>query len=323
MEGSGLPVRSNVWFGTNVKVMQLDTEGSVVTNTVAYPGAEGAVSYASRPVYVDMRVRFDAMSDGPQQEVLAGTKMAIFVSSDSKLVAVHADGWTTNAMVLDTNKWHQLTIKMLNGKFDVLMNDEAVFSNLSLMNSEGNTLAATSFCGTGLIDELYVSHGNPAYAVVGPTGPIPQLPAPGDNPPSDEQQTRINAWLDGLAGVDANTELDMTQDQLSQSYLLNELGGDSETATPAVVETFGIQTIELVTATEVVITVKLATDAGAKNGGINGKIQLQGKVGINDGWTTLAGAITPSYADFTGGLATYTFDIPEGGYQFFRALIVP
>jgi hypothetical protein len=323
MAGSSLPSRTNAWFGANSKVLLLDTEGAVVTNTVAYPGAEGAVSYASKPVYVDMRVHFDAMSDGPYQETIEGTKMAIFLSSDAKLVAVHAGGWTTNATTLDTNRWYQVTIKMLNGKFDVLMNDSVVFSDLSLMNTAGNTLAAASFSGTGLIDELYISHGNPAYAVAGPTGAIPTLPAAGANPPTDEQQTRINAWLDGLAGIDEYTVLNMTQDQLSLSYLLDELGGDSTTAQPASVAEFGISAIDLVSTVEVVVTARLETGSGLKEGAVNGKIQLQGKVAVGDGWTTLGGAITPSYADFTAGLATYTFSIPAGGYQFFRAQIVP
>lgn len=322
MSGSDLPVRSNAWFGANSKVLLLDTEGAVVTNTVLYPGEEGAVSYGTKPLYVDLRVRFDAMSDGPYPETLAGSKMAIFVSAGAQLVAVHANGWATNAMALDTNKWYQLTIKMLNGKFDVLMNDAPVFTDLALMNTSGNTLAATSFCGTGLIDELYVSHGDPAYAVVGPTGPVPELPAAGSNPPTDEEQTRINAWLDGFAGIDENTDLSMSQDQLSACYLLDELGGDDTTATP-VGYTFGISAINLVSPTELVVTVALSTDNGAKDGPINGRIQLQGKVGINDGWTTLSGAVTPSFADFTGGQATYTFTIPAGGYQFFQPQIVP
>lgn len=322
MSGSSLPTRSNAWFGANAKVLQLDTEGAVVTNTVAYPDLEGAVSYGTKPVYVDMRVRFDAMSDGPYPETVAGTKMAVFVSADAKLVAVHANGWTTNAMTLDTNLWYQLTIKMLNGKFDVLMNDASVFADLDLMNTSGNTLAATSFSGTGLIDELYVSHGNPAYAVVGPTGLIPDLPATGGNPPTDEQQTRINAWLDAFAGIDENTVLSMTQDQLSAAYLIDELGGNSATATP-VGYTFGVSAINLISPTVLVVTAGLTTDNGDKEGPINGRIQLQGKVSIGDVWTTLSGAITPSFADFTAGQATYTFTIPAGGYQFFRAQIVP
>jgi hypothetical protein len=114
----------------------------------------------------------------------------------------------------------------------------------------------------------------------------------------------------------------MTQDELSAAYLIGELGGDATTATP-VGYTFGISAIDMTSPTELVVTAELTTDNGDKEGPINGRIQLQGKVDIGDGWTTLSGAITPSFADFTAGHATYTFTIPAGGYQYFRPQIVP
>lgn len=318
---TGLPVRSNVWFGANAKVLRLDTEGAVVSNTVAYPASEGAVSFASKPIFVDMRIRFDVMTDTPTPEALAGSKLAVFVASDAKLVAVHANGWTTNAVALDTNLWHQLTIKMLNGVFDVVLNEQIVFSGLLIRNvGTANILGSTCFCGTGLIDNLYISHGDPSYAVTGPTGTIPNLPATGSNPPSDVEQTRINAWLDGQNSVTSLNNL--TQDELSFAYLLNELDESSGEALDPVY-TFGIAALDLVTPTTLVVTASLTTGSGAKNGAINGKIQLQGKVNMGDGWTTLSGAITPAFADFTNGQATYTFTIPADGYQFFKPLIVP
>lgn len=318
---TGLPVRANEWFGANAKVLRLDTEGAVVSNTVAYPASEGAVSFASKPIYVDMRIRFDVMTDTPTPEALAGSKLAVFVASDAKLVAVHENGWITNSVATDTNLWHQLTIKMLNGVYDVLLNEQVVFSRLLIRNvGAANTLGATCFCGTGLIDNLYISHGDPAYAVTGPTGTIPSLPAPGSNPPSDVEQTQINAWLDGLNSVTSLSNL--TQDELSLAYLLNELDESSGEALDPVY-TFGISALDLVTPTTLVVTASLTTGSGAKSGTINGKIQLQGKVNMGDGWTTLSGAITPSFADFTNGQATYTFTIPADGYQFFKPLIVP
>lgn len=317
---AGLPTRSNDWFAAHQKVLWLDTEGAVVTNSVAYPGAEGAVSFASKPVYVDMRVRFDAIAEDPTPETLGDSKLALFVSSEAKLVVVHANGWTTNDVVLDTNLWHQVTVKMLNGKFDVLLNDQAVFTDLSLMNPGANVLSAASFCGTGLIDDLYVSHGDPAYAIAGPTGTIPTLPANGSNIPTAEEQTRINVWLDGQNTV---TSLGtMTQDQLSEAYLIGELAVDGGVASPADYS-FGISALDIVTPTSLMVTLALTSENGAKNGPINGRVQLQGMTAIGGEWATLDGAITPAYADFTNGKATYTFAIPEGGYQFFRPVIVP
>ena len=321
MSGSGLPIRSNVWFDANVKVLQLETDGNVVTNTVAY--TNGPVTFASQPVYVDVRIKFDPLVNTPEQEMLDNSKMALFLTSDAKLVVVHDGGASTNGTALDTNKWHQVTVKLENGTFDVLLNDAVVFSDLTLKNvGAANTLASANFYGTGLLDELYVSHGNPAYLVPGPTSAIPELPPAGPNPPSDEEQTMINAWLSGYAGITSGTALNMTQDQLSMAYLLDELGGD-ETEATAVAYSFGIAKIDMNSPDSLVVTLALKVDDAEKEGAINGKIQLQGKVDIDDGWTLLDGAITPAFADFEGGLATYTFNIPAGGHKFFKPLIVP
>ena len=322
MAGSGLPARANAWFDENVKVMKLETAGEVVTNTLAYAGG-GNVTFASQPVYVDMRIRFDAVSDVPDSALLENVKLALFVSPDKKLVVVHNGGVSTNATELDTNKWHQVTVKLLDSKFDVLMNDVAVFSDLTVKSvGTANVLASANFYGTGLIDELYVSHGDPAYAVAGPTSAIPELPVSGGNPPTPEQQTRINAWLAGKAGLTSLGTL--TRDQLSRAFLLGELPVSEGTASEPGAVTFGIEGFDLVSPTRLLVTARLETGSVAKDGQINGRIQLQGKVNYGDAeWTTLGSAVTPSAAEFTAGKATYTFDIPEGGYKFFRPLIVP
>ena len=321
-EITGMPVRPNAWFSANAKVLQLDTIGEVLTNSLAYPNSEGSVVFDVKPVYVDMRIRFEAIADYPDLALLNNAKLAVYVSADRKLVVSHVGGVTTNDVQRDTNVWYQVTVKLYNNQFDVLLNDAPVFTGLGLKNVGGaNTLSAVNFSGTGLIDELYVSHGSPAYAVVGPTGPIPALPPAGSNPPTDEEQTMINAWLDNYPGITTGTTLDLTQDELSSAYLLNELGGDGDTAT-AFEYTFGISKIDLVSPTSLVITLSLEADGSNKSGPINGRIQLQGKKDTGD-WDTLSGAVTPSYADFTDGEATYTFTIPAEGYKFFKPLIVP
>ena len=189
-----LPVRSNAWFAAGSKVLQLETDGEVVSNTLAYATSGDPVSFSGKPVYVDLRMKFDPLVNAPDPELLANSKMALFLTPDAKLVAVHGGGASTNATALDTNKWYQVTVKLQDSLFDVLVNDEAVFSGLSVKTAGAeNTLASANFYGTGLIDELYVSHGNPAYAVPGPTNAVPALPEPATL--ADEELTRVNAWL--------------------------------------------------------------------------------------------------------------------------------
>ena len=318
---TGLPARSNAWFGANsAKVLWLNTEGSLLTNSVLHSD-DSAVSFASSSVYLDMRVKFDALTDDPDTKVMTDSKVALFVSSDCRLVAVHAGGWNTNSTgsfaTIDTNRWYQLTVKMSAGKYNVLLNDQVVFSNLWLKNvGPTNTLQSVNFYGTGLIDELYISHGDPANAVKGPTNTVPTVTA-GSNPPTDEEQFKINVWLSNN-GVTSLTGL--TQDQLSRAFLLNELVDGKPSA---VGYSFGISAIDLVSPTKLALTVSLSTDNGVKNGPINGKIQLLGQKTSAEDWTTLDGAITPVYENFTNGKASYTFDIPSGGYRFFKPQIVP
>ena len=322
MSGSGLPVRSNAWFGANVKVLQLETDGETVTNEVAY--GDGPVTFAAKPVYVDLRIKFDPLTDAPNANLLSDAKLALFVSPEAKLVVVHKNGAATNSLALDTNKWHQITVKLFNNKFDVLTNDVAMFTNLEVRTAgTANTLSSANFYGTGLIDELYVSHGNPAYPIPGPTNAIPTLPTEGANTPTDEQQTMINAWLSGYAGITSGTALSMTKDQLNLSYLLDKLNGDGTTATPVGGYSFGISKLDLISPTSLIVTVALKVDNVDKASAINGRIQLQGKVDIEDSWTTLDGAITPEFADFDAGEATYTFTVRANGYRFFKPLIVP
>jgi len=305
---TGLPVRSNAWFDANVKVLHLETAGDVVSNALAHPGPS-AVTFDSQPVYVDLRMKFDPLMTAPDPELMANVKMALFVSTDAHLVAVHNDGVSTNATVLDTNKWYQVTVKLLDGTFDVLLNDALVFSGLTVKDvGAANTLSSANFYGTGLIDNLYVSHGNPAYQVAGPTAAIPELPDAGSNPPTDEQQTRINAWLNTFPSV---TTLSLTQDELSKAYLLGDLNVADGTNGVAGTFAFGLSKIEMVSPTNLNLTAALKVNNADKSGAINGKIQIYGKTSIDGAWTLLDGAITPQFANFVNGKATYSFAIPN------------
>lgn len=317
MQTSDLPLRSNDWFDASLQVMELATDGSVLTNALEKSGP-GPVDFENEPVYVDMRVRFDAMSEEPDAATLASCKLAIYLSDDAKLVVVHGGGVTTNSTVLDTNKWYQVSARLEDGGCDLKLNDVPILTTLALQSAgTANQLEAVSFKGSGFIDELYVSYGAPDYAVAGPTTAIPSLPANGSNIPTDEQQTLINLYLSEQTAL---TAVNMTQDELSQAYLIDAaLTG----AADPVAYSFGISAIDLVTPTNLKITAKLTVATVLKSGAINGRIQLQGKVNKGDTWTTFAGAITPGQAEFVDGEAVYFFTVPAGGYKFFKSTIIP
>jgi hypothetical protein len=319
MAGSGLPVRSNAWFDANARALTLRTWNGVATNALAYSSGE-AVSFADRSVYADLRVRFDIPEIPPDPALMTGDAPAVFLAEDGRLVAVHAEGCATNETPLDTNVWYQLTLRLTNGTYDVRLNDRIVFSGLPLAASGSKVFASIDFSGTGWIDELYIGHGDPTYDISGPPTAIPDLPTAASNTPNDHQRTRINNWIDNHCEV--TSLVAVTENQLNDAYLLDEIGTTNGVAQP-VVYTFGISAIDMVSPTELIVTARLTANGTAKDGVINGRIQLLGKVNESDAWTQLDGAITPTYADFANGEAVYAYTIPADGYRFFCPAIVP
>jgi len=310
--------RANTWFGSNAKVLVLDTGDGVLTNAVAYSDST-AVTFTDNPVYVDMRIKFALQTSAPDT---AGAKLAIYASATDKLKVVHNGGTNEYTRAnLDTT-WHQLTVKMIaGGTFDVLLDDSSVATGLTLIGAPSdNKLNSVSFSGTGSVDELYVSHGNPNYA--GVMGAIPTA-ITGDL----DDEASVNNWLAGLiyAGslTTGTTFPSFTKTQLNNAYLLNALTVTEGAASPPGEATLGIKSFELVDATHMDVTVYLKVGETPKDGKINGRIQLQGEVTKGAGFTPIGSAISPTLMDFDNGTATYTFAIPaDPVYRFFKPTII-
>jgi hypothetical protein len=141
-------------------------------------------------------------------------------------------------------------------------------------------------------------------------------------------EAKVNNWL---AHKVYDTELPLgttfdgiSQTDLNNAYLLNELAVDDGEAQVPQAATLGIKALEWTDTDELKVSVYLKVDDVEKVGKINGRIQLQGKVNKHDvAFTNIGGAITPRLLDFTAGVATYTFNLPENStYRFFRPAIV-
>ena len=315
---STLPVRVNDWFGTSLKVLKLSTDGTALTNELE--GSDnGDIDFATAPVYIDMRVLFTPMAEDLDVELLTNRRLVLIVNSDTKLVAYHDGGATTNTVAFTADTWYQITAVLYNNTCDVKVNDLAVFTNLAIPSSApDNKLVDVGFEGTGYVDELYVSRGAPDYAVLGPTNGIAATLPTGGSEPTDVEQTKINKWLSDQSGL---TALSMTQDELGEAYLVDAtISGDAG----SVVIDFGISAIDLITVTNLRITVKLTLDGTAKSEPINGRIQLKGTTTKDGSWDVLGSAITPVGIDFdANGEAVYDYTIPAGGYKFFKSTIIP
>lgn len=315
-----MPSRSNTWFvlnGATTNALVLPGEAAF-TNTLKYAGGTKNVSFATNAVFVDMRIQFAALTDTP---VIGDAKLAVYVSATNKIHVVHNNGTTTNTWANGDllSNWHQLTVRLETNRFAVLLDDTLVVNNLTPRNQGTlNVLNSVAFSGTGYLDDLYVSHGNPNYP--GVIGAVPSLIA------SLATDTSISNWLVGRMNsgqLATSTKLgNLTQPLLEAAYLLNELGGDADTAA-AVTSTLGIKSFELIDATRLNVTVYLKVGDNLKVGKINGRIQLKGEVTKGAGFTAIGEAISPALLDFTSGTATYPFVLPASPvYRFFKPTII-
>jgi hypothetical protein len=301
--------RQTTWFpdsGGHAKVLKLNTGSSTMENTLTGGG------FSTEPVFVDMRVKFEAQSSAPD----LGTtyKCAVYASDATTLKVVHSSGAESYTIADLTAKWHQLTLKFNandNTKFDVLLDDSAVVSGLTLKNNSDKLLNAVAFNGTGSIDELYVSHGNPKGAV--PSG-LSTLLTGMDSSVKGWLNDKLNAGTltfgSAVAGFDSNSKL-------NKAYLLDTTPGNTYTE-----PVLGIQSFEITDSTHIRIKFKLqSTDGSLKNGLIKGKVKLHGKTG--SGWADVATIDPPTFG--SDGISTPATDVTVADstvYSYFYPEII-
>jgi len=312
------PSRANTWFGeATTKAMKIPDDASY-TNTLKYVD-NSSVSFATTPVFVDMRIQFTAYEGTPPDNA----KLAVFVSTTNKIHVVHNDGVTTNTWPDGDllSAWHQLTVRLeKDGKCAVLLDDVTVTNNLTPKAGAGtaNELDSLEFANSGYVDDLYVSHGNP-QAYPGETDPVPVAAAPfaGDE--------SVAAWLAGkLTGATLTagaTFAGFDQADMDAAYLLDKLGGSAAAAEPPAY-TFGSEEVIVVSATEVHVKCSL-TVTGESGQLANRQIQLLGKKLIGDQWAAISGQVEDELSYDDDGVITVTFTgIDSTTYKFFKAQIV-
>jgi hypothetical protein len=307
----------DTWFDyTTVNALTLPGDASY-TNTLKYTGNSANVSFATNPVFVDMRIQFTAYEGAPS---VGDAKLAVFVSAADKIHVVHNGGTTTNTWPGNDllSAWHQLTVRLeKSGRCAVYLDDVSVTNNLTpIVGGVDTELTSLVFTGSGYADDLYVSHGNPNYPATTP-GAIPSGVAGVGNRAGSVTNWLANYFNDGRLSPNAVfTGLD-----LDRAYLLNMAPTNAPTD-PVTSTTFGVAAIDLVTPTLVKVTCKLTVNGSNREDPINGRLRLQGKTTIGGSYDTMSpDAVSPQYTDFNGGLATYDFTVPSG-MKFFKAQIV-
>ena len=337
---ASLPTRTNNWFAageTDNNVLALDTAGTIVTNKLGEGANEYVPVSASAPVYFDLLVRFDPVDAIVDESMFGESKLSLYINADKQLVCRTAttqyaddpsDATGVTKMILDTNTWYRLTVKMMGSTFSVLLNDELLkfgtAETLSI-NSAGDAgqLSQARFCGTGHIDDLYISHQSPTYAAAGAS-------------------TATSVTLDSYAGMEAETKTSVLKWLADNSAALLTAVGGGESAeiaeatgmtaymlnTPGLVASsagsdpyaLGIAAIDVISDTQVSVTVRLTVLNTAFTGAINGVLKLQGKQSSADATFDTLSITTFDHAAFTSGRATFNFTIPAG-YRIFNPVI--
>ncbi|MEI6646116.1 MAG: hypothetical protein WCP12_08760 [bacterium] len=152
---------------TSNRVLQLNTEGSVWTNTV------GASFAGTTNVFADMLVKFVPSEELPvigtdvklAVAVLAGTPNRLAISVIDQ-VNQGTNAWILTTGAMDTNVWYRLTVNLycdVNQDAYAYVKTNGVLVNVApyFVNQADKKLNSIGFSGTGFIDEVVVRTDDP------------------------------------------------------------------------------------------------------------------------------------------------------------------
>jgi len=317
--GTGMPDRSDRFWTNEVayasagKRLLFSTSG--ITNNFS-----GAKIQPGLPLFVDLRCKIYPFATSPT--ILTNTVLSFYSDSKSNLVLASklASGSTqcyTNANItILTNVYYSVMIRFASDSFDVF------FTNSTLpvlsLNATTNEISKMVISGAGELDDLYVSYGDPTRSTTNYvfTGLTPSTLEERVVASWVANQAARNSALDGKTINSANAlKYYLTDTALATNVFAGELGIGSIAYTPSS------------TSVTVVVTLKTGEAASTKKEGkINGVLKLKGAESYtnatNGVWVDLAGARKVVGSDnFTNGLATFTFTLPNSTYKFFLPVI--
>jgi hypothetical protein len=239
------------------------------------------------------------------------TILCFYANEKSNLVVASSSGGTkTNtAITVLPTEYYPIMIRFATDTFDVFFTNSAM-PVLSL-NASTNEISKMVISGAGEMDDLYVSYGDPRRSSTNSVAVL--TPAA-----STEEEKVVANWLANkmLTGT-------YTSENATKFYLT-----DTTPATEEFLGDLGIASISYNPSTlKVTVVVTLKTDATTRKAGkINGLLKLKGAADYETAkagtWTTISHVAKIGADDFSNGLATYTFTLPNDTYKFFRPVIV-
>ncbi|MBQ9431197.1 MAG: hypothetical protein IJU44_06550 [Kiritimatiellae bacterium] len=270
------------------------------------------------PIYVDMLVKFTPMATEDSVPEASDYILRTYVNKDKNLVVQVENGETkTDDNEIDPDHYYRLTIVLSGDQYKVTL-DNTITVTVNAKENPPTTLKKVAFVGEGVIDDLYVSHGdpnrNPSYdsTAAAITG-VSDATTPEANAIGNWMQNNVAAGTQ-LTASDSEkvingflTDTKVTSDDLTVNLVLGDFRYDAEEK-----KVYG--------------KVKLDINGTAKNGKINGKIQLMGAANYDDAqsgkWTAIDGAKTLTQAEFEGGECEISFEVGDTDFLFFKPVIV-
>jgi hypothetical protein len=303
------------WSATTPeKVLGFATPG--MTNTF-----EGAKIQPGTPLFVDMRCKLTLL-DAVTPAIPTNTILSFFANAKSNLVAVVGTQCQTNtAITVLTNELYSIMIRFATDKFDLFFTN-SVEPVLSFNVTTNKQIGKLVVSGAGEMDDLYISYGDPRRDSTN----YVNTPKPFASP-ANVDETVINNWVanqaktnSSLVGLSSITSANavkyyLTDTALATNVFAGELGIGSFTYNPSRSNV------------TVVVTLKTGADSTTtrKKGKINGVLKLKGAAtyaaSTNGTWTSISEVAKIGADDFTDGVATYTFTLPNTTYKFFLPVI--
>ena len=286
-----------------------------ITNTIS-----GATIQAGMPIFIDMRCKMNPFDTTPPQ-MEPNTLLCFYANESSNLVVASSSQSKTNTNItVLPSEYYPIMIRFAVDTFDVFFNNATETATLSLPATT-NVISKMVISGTGEMDDLYISYGDPRRAA----GYVADVPTPFATP-TNEIELVINNWVASQTAT--NTALvgkTITVENAEKYYLTDSALSDAPFAGELGIGSFSYNPI----LSNVTVVVTLKTDASTpKTGKINGKLQLKGAgdyhAAKNGGWSSSLGTTTMSTNDFASGSATYTFKLigDANTNKFFLPIIV-
>lgn len=302
--GDGTTRDDRFWLPTTPeKVLSFSTPGITNTFSVAkiQPGA---------PIFIDMRCKLNPFDAAPPA-IEPNTILCFYANAANNLVVASSTECKTNTEItVSSTTYYPIMIRFGAETFDVFFDDDTEPA-LSL-TATTNQISKMVLSGAGEMDDLYVSFGDPrrdtALSSAALNGWTPGTP----------EEVAIANWLANKTTTGSYAKSD------AEKYYLTDATPTGDTF----VGELGIGSFSYDPATSnVTVEVTLKTDATAtKTGKINGLLKLKGAEDYDTAkggtWSGVIATTTIQSEDFTDGVATYTFNLPNDTYKFFLPVIV-